>query len=212
MNKLNLTLIAGLFITVFSSGCSTYTAPRFDAYDQTLLILPFRDLKNTNGWYGWSNKGRQVAGFFKEDVESVWGPGLLIENTDARDFFEKVEKWATSPDISESDWRKLVKGVPADLVLVGEIRSMRYSNPNEFGILRGQSEWQYRVYRTIDGKRLYSSGHRKTTYPKQQDVNVPLTAFDTDRKIPVIRQGLLRTMGRQISKDLYGYFEEDHAR
>lgn len=202
-----LLLLLPLLTPLFTTGCHEFHDPRWDATDYTLLAVPFRDRRDVNGWYLWSKNGKAITAYFKEWVEKNVDSKLL-DSTEARDFLERVEKWSETEEIRNHDWARLVQDVPADLVLVGEINSLTYQRPLEQGIYRGHCEWHYRIYRTADGRRVYYSGPRETTFPKQQEIEVPINPFEFERKKDGIRRGLLQLVGEEIGKDLYGYFED----
>lgn len=190
----------------FLTGCSSFHRPRFDVGERTLLVIPFRDLtapRNTR-WYGESARGIAVVRYFMNWAEKD-AVGRFAGGPGARRVVAAVRDWLQD-EIRASDWRKLLTGVDADLVLIGEITEFNLKQPSDVNIYRGSAKMEYRLIDAATGRTVdRTPSPREVSFPEPEMANV---VFDMDvgQTKRRIEEGLRRALGERLGKDLYGYY------
>jgi len=186
-------------------GCSTYEKPKFEVDDRRLLVVPFRDLSVRYGHgYGESNRGKKVVEAMRNYAERNFDPNF----TDASSsdlVLRELQEWSKEK-ITTRDWKNLMAGVDADLVLIGEIRELRNRDPRTIGIYKGTLEGGYTVIDARSGRALYSSTSIKVEYPPPKKIELPLTEFGSEGED--IEKGLLKHFGEKVGKELFGYYAD----
>jgi hypothetical protein len=190
------------------SGCADFVPPRWDASELRLVAVPFRDstADRNQRWYGESERGRALVRHFRLWAEEN-GVGRFVVGTDEERISRAVANWL-EPRIRPEDWRRILTGVDADVVLLGEIVEFRLRQPNDVNIFRGTAKMQYQLVAVRTGKTVYNTPTpRDVEYPEPGKVRAPFMEFDPDNAKKV-EFGLAQALGALLGKDLYGYYRE----
>ncbi len=187
------------------AGCDTFEKPKYEVGDRQLLLIPFRDLSVTYGHgYGESIRGHKIIQELRNWVESNWFPNFC-EGQEADRALRILREW-TNPEITSKDWRRILGSIETDLALVGEIRQLSLRDPKFIGAQKGKIVGRYSLINARTGKTEYRSTEVEIEFPKPTTFEIPLTEFGTN---PEYLEGkLLKELGIQIGKELYGYYSE----
>jgi hypothetical protein len=188
----------------FLAGCG-FQQPKFEVGDQRLLLVPFSDhsVKPYRG-YGESNRGTWIVSAFRNWAESNADP-QFSDPRDTESVVKSLREW-TKPKINAVDWRQLLNGTDADLVLIGDITELQLQDPKTIGILKGTIRGKYSLIKASSGRPVYESTEFTREFPKLDEMDAPIREFGA--KPQDIEKGLVRIFGEQIGKDLYGYYPE----
>lgn len=190
------------------SGCTNFQSPKWDVYGRTLAAVPFADRTAPKGqsWYTFSPRGQAIVRGLKAWVEKHWDENLE-DGHEIDAFLKRVEEWE-EPAVK---WGDLVTGLPADLVLVGDITGFRTRQAEQLNIFQGSADVAYSIWDCQTGRRLYSGRIEDIRYPVQGETDIPLSAVsatDFQNREKEIERGLARVIAERIGKDLWGYYED----
>jgi hypothetical protein len=202
MNWIGLGLAAGVLSLL--AGCH-FQQPKYEVGDQRILMVPFSDhsVKPYKG-YGESNRGKWVVDGFKNWAESNADP-QFSDPRDTETVVKSLREW-TKPKITAVDWRQLLAGTDADLILIGDIIELQLQDPKTIGMMKGTIRGKYVLIKASSGRPVYESTEFTREFPKLTELDAPITEFGA--KPQDIERGLIRVFGEQIGKDLYGYYPE----
>jgi hypothetical protein len=188
----------------FLAGCN-FQQPKYEVGDQRLLLVPFSDhsVKPYRG-YGESTRGKSVVDCFRNWAESNADP-QFSDPRDTEIVVKSLREW-TKPKITPVDWRQLLAGTDADLVLIGDIIELQLQDPKTIGMLQGTIRGKYSLIKASSGRPVYESTEFTREFPKLNELDAPIREFGA--RPQDIERGLIRIFGEQIGKDLYGYYPE----
>lgn len=203
-----LTHSALLSVAAFSAvlcGCRNFEKPKYDVDDRRILLVPFRDLAVKHGHgFGESERGRRAVEAFRNWTEKNASPDFADRQT-TEQVVRELREWPKDA-LTPMDWKKLTIGIDTDLVLLGEIRKLRTTDPKSVGFYKGEIVGGYFLIDTRTGREAYRSTEIKLEYPPPKNVDIPITQFGAEPE--EIVQGLLKALGEKVGKDLYGYYSE----
>ena len=126
-----LTLSALLSVAAFSallSGCRNFEKPKYDVDDRRILLVPFRDLAVKHGHgFGESERGKRAVEALRNWTEKNASPDFADRQTTEL-VVRELREWPKET-LTPMDWKKLTIGIDTDLVLLGEIRQLRTTDP-----------------------------------------------------------------------------------
>ena len=193
-------------ILALGAGCHTYQHPKYEVKDQKILLVPFRDMKLAYRTApGESPRGQKVVDAFRSWTEKEWSP-QIVEGNEVLTVVRTLREWPTEKKQTSKDWKKILAGIDADLVLTGEILDIRDHDPKTIGIYKGTIRGRYSVIDAHSGKTAYASPEFSCEWPKDTELDPPIA--DLGNKPDDIERNLLREFGERIGKDLYGYYSE----
>ena len=166
-------------------------------------MVPFRDLAARYGHgYGESERGRKVIDAFRNWTEKNFEPRFTDpRSTEA--VVRELREW-TGETFTALDWKQMLRGIDADLVLVGDILALETRDPTSIGFLKGRIEARYSVIRALSGREVYRSTPIRLEHPPPREMERLLSEFGT--KPEEVERALLRLLGEKVGKDLYGYY------
>jgi hypothetical protein len=183
-------------------GCRTFEKPKFDVADRRILLVPFRDLALPHGHgYGESPRGRRVIENFRHWTEKNFEPRFA----DGEAVVRALREW-TKEKITSKDWQRLLMGIDADMVLLGDIVDLKLKDPRAIGFYKGSIVARYSLIDARTGRVAYPPTEVKQEWPPPKDLDVPFLELST--KPEEIETGLLRVVAEQVGKDLFGYYSE----
>jgi hypothetical protein len=189
------------------ASCETFQKAKFNlgrgVEEELLLVVPFSEPRRSR-WYGESSHGKEVVQSFK-----VWARRQALPNFAEGDEVERIQRlvrnWSKEK-ISGKDWMKLTMGTGIKYVLYGEIDQLSLTSRARVGILEPSVMASYRVVDAQRGKLVFEELRSQVRYGGTESAET--IAVDIGRNVDTSKRRLIAKLGRQIGKDLYGYYEE----
>ena len=193
------------FCCFLSWGCSHWEEAKFNggdgAEDKVVLLVPFSELR-VNRWYTESEPGNLVVDRLEAWVRENTSEDLV----DGEAILARIREWPTNR-IEARDWRRLMEGVEADYVVVGDLSEVRLSDPQKVGIVDAAATVRYRVLDAKTGELVYRNRELTRGVGRRGgDFNLPTLDLHVDEKS--IRRRLMALLGEAIGKEMYGYYQE----
>jgi len=202
------TVLSLVAFSALLSGCAFfrhYEKPKYDVDERRVLLVPFRDLAVKHGHgFGESQRGFRAVEALRNWSEKNSSPNFADRYT-TEQVVRELREWPKEA-MTPGDWKKIVTGVDADLVLLGEIKELRTTDPKAIGFYKGQLLGRYSLIDARTGRETYRSTEVKVEYPPPRTVDIPMPQFGAPPE--EIVQGLLKLFGEKVGKDLYGYYPE----
>jgi len=200
----------GLFVLTAGPGCDLFDTFEYAKFNKgagvgsdVVLVVPFSEPKQTR-WYGESERGDFVVRAFKDWVRTNATP-YLAEGRDAEGILRRVRDW-NADRIDIEDWQKLTQAYGIRYVVAGEIEDLSLTNPNNIGIVDASLTVSYRVVDVEKGAIAWDREHHRVKLSHGREIEAPTLQVGADMQL--IESTLLRRLGEQIAKDLYGYYPD----
>lgn len=150
--------------TILNMIMGDYVEPEFDIRDTVILVPAFRDGR---GYHYESARGDAVGNAVAHQFQSEGGCQLVSDH--------EIEDAIIRGDYSDPPpWGEIGKEYEVDFVVVGWLRSVKISDGDVIGMLRGTAEVKIEVWDT----RTNRVAHKKTFTSKYpEDTNKEVTAI-----------------------------------
>ena len=196
-----------LWALVIAPGCSHFEPAKFNRGEgiggDSILAIPFGEPRE-HRWYCESERGERVVQAFMGWVQTNADPNFP-EGKEVDAALKTVRDWQAE-EITSKDWQGITRFLGVKYVVVGEIEKLSLENPKAVGILEPSLQVSYRVVNVELGRLAYKRDNFTLTLGRSGELEMPLSAMgvDTGR----LEERLLATLGEQLGKDLYGYWED----
>jgi hypothetical protein len=171
-----------------------------------LFVVPFQESRSNLGFCE-SRQGKLVAEALKNWVRDNADDPVLVEGERANEVLEEILERLLPDRLGVKDWRQVAGGLGARYLLEGDIRSAETRDPKFVGVYRGRAIVDYRVIDLDRGEIGYEHSALEVTYPEgSEELSFP-TGLGMGQEEGHVRAKLLRKLGEEIAKELYGYSE-----
>jgi len=194
------------FCCFLSAGCSHWEEAKFNggegAEDKLVLLVPLSELRH-NRWYTESEPGGLVVLALERWVRENTSEELVAGEA----VLARIRDWPTNR-IEARDWRRLMVGVEADYVVVGDIKEIQLSSPKKVGIVDAFATVRYRVLDAKTGLVVHRNEDltRRVGRRGGGDFAMPIPDMNVDKRS--LRRRLARLLGEAIGQEMYGYYRE----
>lgn len=201
-----LVVLASLSLPALLCACNSFQRPIYDVGARPLLLVPFRDLSVRFGHgYGESERGKRVVEAFKRWSERNSEP-IFADSRSTETVGRELREW-TREAITPKDWQRLLRGIDTELVLLGEIKELTTRDPKTIGFNTGRIVGRYSVIHAATGREVYRSTDVEHIFPPRKD-DLDMVVPEMGASEESVEENLLRLLGQQAAKDLYGYYPE----
>ena len=194
-------LLAALAVVVASGltvcGClnifqKEFVPPKYDIRNNTVFPIAFREPKL---WYGESDLGIELFRNIVFQLQQCDGVDAVEDKTVEKAVYDCLEPEDDFP------WAEFGRSAGADMILMGTVHEIRYTEPGYVGMLRGYLHATIEVYHVATEEIAFT--HRiQVTYPNDPETGNIEIGFTQNQ--PGVRRELFRLAGERIAAVLCG--------